>query len=201
MRQRGLGVAAVAVVLAAAGCRTSVHEVRMERVDQELAGGNRGYLVGTPPPPADRGTPTRGITELEVQLPSGAKRTTSKRGAPRTAAPFTADMADADLLATEPAMEEALAPPAVSPLAPAPGTFEQYTVKKGDSLWKIAKQFYGDPYQWRRIYEANRDRLSDPNRVRRGMTLKIPTGGSSATRGQTRARTATQAASTESDLK
>ena len=39
---------------------------------------------------------------------------------------------------------------------------ERYTVAKGDSLSKIAKKYYGDATQWRRIFEANRDRIEDP---------------------------------------
>ena len=37
-----------------------------------------------------------------------------------------------------------------------------YRVKLGDSLWKIAIKFYRDGYQWRRIYEANKEKIKDP---------------------------------------
>jgi nucleoid-associated protein YgaU len=49
-----------------------------------------------------------------------------------------------------------------------------YTVKAGDSLSKIAKQFYGDASQYHRIFEANRDQLSDPDLIHPGQQLKIP---------------------------
>jgi len=49
-----------------------------------------------------------------------------------------------------------------------------YTVKSGDSLSKISKEFYGDPNQYNKIFEANRDILSDPNRINPGQTLRIP---------------------------
>jgi nucleoid-associated protein YgaU len=49
-----------------------------------------------------------------------------------------------------------------------------YTVKSGDSLSKISKQFYGDASQYERIFEANRDQLSDPNKIRPGQELVIP---------------------------
>jgi len=55
--------------------------------------------------------------------------------------------------------------------APAPRT---YTVAKGDTLSKIAKQHYGDANKWRKIFEANRDQLSSPDKVKKGMVLKIP---------------------------
>jgi len=57
--------------------------------------------------------------------------------------------------------------------APAPEA-QKYTVKPGDSLSKIAKQFYGDANQYMRIFEANQDQLDDPNKVQVGQELNIP---------------------------
>ena len=55
------------------------------------------------------------------------------------------------------------------------GTPEQtYTVQAGDSLSKISKQFYGSPNDYMKIFEANRDVLSDPNRINPGEKLRIP---------------------------
>ncbi len=51
---------------------------------------------------------------------------------------------------------------------------QQYTVKGGDSLSKIAKHFYGDGNAWNRIFEANRDVLKDPDKIQPGQTLRIP---------------------------
>jgi nucleoid-associated protein YgaU len=49
-----------------------------------------------------------------------------------------------------------------------------YTVKPGDSLFKIAKHFYGDSNDYMRIFEANKDKLNDPNRIQIGQELVIP---------------------------
>jgi len=49
-----------------------------------------------------------------------------------------------------------------------------YTVKSGDSLSKIAKEHYGDAGDYMRIFEANRDKLSDPNKIQPGQELVIP---------------------------
>ncbi|MBV8843674.1 MAG: LysM peptidoglycan-binding domain-containing protein [Bryobacterales bacterium] len=49
-----------------------------------------------------------------------------------------------------------------------------YTVQAGDSLSKISKQFYGNANDYMKIFEANRDVLSDPNKINPGQTLKIP---------------------------
>jgi nucleoid-associated protein YgaU len=53
--------------------------------------------------------------------------------------------------------------------------FVEYIVVPGDSLARIAKGFYGDESHWPRIYEANRDRLSQPGLLYPGTTLMIPT--------------------------
>jgi LysM repeat protein len=49
-----------------------------------------------------------------------------------------------------------------------------YQVKPGDSLSKIAKEFYGNANEYQRIFEANRDKLPDPNKVQVGQELVIP---------------------------
>ena len=49
-----------------------------------------------------------------------------------------------------------------------------YTVASGDTLSKIAKQFYNDANQWPRIFDANRDTLSNPDRISPGQNLRIP---------------------------
>src|SRR6476646_8876380 len=41
---------------------------------------------------------------------------------------------------------------------------KMYTVKPGDTLSKISKQFYGNPNEYMRIFNANKDTLKDPNR-------------------------------------
>ena len=51
---------------------------------------------------------------------------------------------------------------------------QTYTVASGDSLSKIAKQFYGDANKYMKIFEANTDQLKDPNMIKVGQTLRIP---------------------------
>lgn len=61
-----------------------------------------------------------------------------------------------------------------STTAPAAGTGKTYTVKSGDSLSRIAKQFYGDANKWHRIYEANRDKIKNPDLIHPGQEFTIP---------------------------
>lgn len=49
-----------------------------------------------------------------------------------------------------------------------------YKVQPGDNLSKIAKEFYGNANEYNKIFEANRDKLSDPNKIQVGQELKIP---------------------------
>ena len=55
--------------------------------------------------------------------------------------------------------------------APSGGT---YTVKKGDCLWNIAKQFLGDGTRYKEIYELNRDKIVNPNLIYPGQVLTLP---------------------------
>jgi nucleoid-associated protein YgaU len=58
-----------------------------------------------------------------------------------------------------------------SAAAPAART---YTVKSGDTLSAIAKDQLGDAKAYMKIFEANRDQLSDPDKIKPGQVLKIP---------------------------
>jgi len=58
----------------------------------------------------------------------------------------------------------------------APTASQTYTVNKGDTLSKIAKEFYGSANRWHEIYDANRDQISNPDLIKPGQVLKIPTG-------------------------
>ena len=53
-------------------------------------------------------------------------------------------------------------------------SYDIYTVKKGDSLWKIAKKYYGSGGKYTKIYSANKNQIKNPNLIRVGMKLKIP---------------------------
>ena len=54
---------------------------------------------------------------------------------------------------------------------------QTYVVEKGDSLWTIAAKVYGKGSLWKKIYDANLDRIPDPARLRPGTELNIPVDG------------------------
>lgn len=49
-----------------------------------------------------------------------------------------------------------------------------HTVVPGDCLWNLAKAYYGNPWEWRRIWNANKSQISDPNLILPGWILTIP---------------------------
>ena len=49
-----------------------------------------------------------------------------------------------------------------------------YTVKSGDCLWNIAKRYYGNGARYSDIYNANKDKISNPNLIYPGQVLTIP---------------------------
>ena len=69
-------------------------------------------------------------------------------------------------------------PPTIVPVEPpkvvAPAGPTSYTVKKGDSLWRISGKVYGNPLKWTRIYRANQDKIKSANKIYPGQVLVIP---------------------------
>jgi nucleoid-associated protein YgaU len=64
-------------------------------------------------------------------------------------------------------------PTAAAAGGPSPAA-KTYTVKSGDTLSKIAKEFLGDANAYMDIFNANKDQLSDPDKIKPGQVLKIP---------------------------
>jgi nucleoid-associated protein YgaU len=71
-------------------------------------------------------------------------------------------------------------PQAGQPTAPgsagpaAAGTGRTHKVQGGETLTHIAQRYYGKASEYSRIFEANRDQLTDPDKIREGMNLRIP---------------------------
>ena len=60
------------------------------------------------------------------------------------------------------------------PQGGAPDYTQWHEVKKGETLSKIAQQYYGDASIYPKIFEANKDVLKDPDMIRIGQKLRIP---------------------------
>ncbi|MGK0366634.1 MAG: nucleoid-associated protein YgaU [Saprospiraceae bacterium] len=59
-------------------------------------------------------------------------------------------------------------------------TASTYTVQSGDTLGKIAKEIYGDAMKYKAIFEANTDTLKNPDAIRVGQVLNIPSANNLA---------------------
>jgi nucleoid-associated protein YgaU len=69
------------------------------------------------------------------------------------------------------------ASPPATPSSASPNVADRektYTVVAGDTLSKIAQREYGDASDWKRIYEANKDTIKNPDLIYPGQTFKIP---------------------------
>lgn len=86
-----------------------------------------------------------------------------------------ADSSYSDLtcdLTVDPSLAPAAA--AASAAAPSGGGQRTYKVQAGDTLSKIAKEFYGNANDYNRIFEANRDKLQSADKIQIGQELVIP---------------------------
>ena len=147
-----------------AGCTVRTYSLTRDRVDQDLAG-NRGYLQGNAPAPEER-KPDRETRVVEIEFGSKAK---AKKAQSAAVAPQETAWQE------EQRSETQYVEPAAVPAGPQ--AMEKYTVGKGDTLQKISKKYYGTTKKWTRIYNANRDVLSGPDRIYPGQTLNIPVEG------------------------
>ena len=60
------------------------------------------------------------------------------------------------------------------PVIPDAPKVEYYVIQSGDSLSKIAKEYYGDAMQYPRIFEANKEVIEDPDKIYPGQKIRIP---------------------------
>lgn len=65
-------------------------------------------------------------------------------------------------------------PPAAPAAAPAPPAAKTYTVQAGDTLSKIAKAHLGNAGAYMKIFDLNKDQLSDPDKIKPGQVLRLP---------------------------
>jgi len=151
------------------------YKVTKQRVDQGLAVGNRGFLQGQAPSiDASKRKKTRTTQVIEIELGAPLRSDKIESG--------TAEGSPTQRMLIEEREGEAAwdnqiiesdVPPSLMEDAPV-ATFEKYTVRKGDTLQKISKRFFGTSRKWIKIYQANKDVLASPNSIYPGQVIKIP---------------------------
>ncbi len=80
--------------LVVAGCHAATRMIQEPRVDLEVSGGNRGYLVGTPPPATEPSHTTREMIETEVEVPTRYRPTSGQPVGLGDVAPPETDFSD-----------------------------------------------------------------------------------------------------------
>ncbi len=176
----------ILAVMFLSGCAIKKYEVKSyvqdkERVDQDL-NGNAGYIVGEGKDEDTNRKKTRQVYVVEVtkkveELPDEyydlqpsevttesynvkeEKTITTSRTNKRSSSGVVIPRIDDGDVVTSTNKEV---------------TYTDYVVEKDDTLQKIAKKFYGSYGKWMKIYEANKEAIKDPDRIKPGITIRIP---------------------------
>jgi len=154
------------------GCVVRTYPLTKERVDQDLASGNRGYVKGATAGEVRtkerKATRTTQVLEVELHAPVKFEKMPKAKPQKKTA--------DEEIWGnrgyitkTEPPQERST----IKAVVVVPAT-EKYTVGKNDTLQKISNRFYGTTKKWLKIYEANKAVLKGPDKIYPGQVLSIP---------------------------
>jgi len=165
---RGLLCLILVLMVAGCGVRAKRYVQIRERVDQQPAG-NAGYFTGAPKPEDQtQMKTTRKVYVLEFTKESKVEEEEvemdfppiSTYNPPRRNQPAQRiSIPDFDRTAPSPTSEPSVV---------------EYKVEKDDTLQKISKKFYDRYSKWPRIYEANKQRIKNPNFLKPGTVLQIP---------------------------
>ena len=175
-----LFVVAFAVMLTIAGCggvRSRFYAVDRPRVDQANMG-NAGYIGGTKKDGgsiAERSTRRIYVFEFDKKKKPEVAKDTGK----------TVDTSSPQVTEPVKTSERGITLPYIGDDEPAADTGSSneasgvaagmpYTVVKDDTLQKIAKKVYGSYGKWTKIYDANKDKIKNPNFVKPGTVIMIP---------------------------
>ena len=168
MKRRFTGLLALLSVLVLSGCIVRTYPLTRDRVDQDMTG-NRGYIQGQAPAGEEEKpkATTRRTQVIEIELGSPVKFEKMKH--PKngnTAAQATDNLSSGE--GNGGYITQSVAPEIAAP------EFQKYTVQKGDTLQKISKKYFGTTKKWVKIFEANKDTMSGPDKIYPGKVINIP---------------------------
>ncbi len=145
-----------------------VFVVEVTKNPQEEEESSETSVAGAPAPELQSPAPAPGAVSASSAQPPPTL--TSSAPAPAAPTPVPAVAQSSTSTATAPSTT---APASESTFTPVqlPTT---YKVTQNDTLQTIAKKFYNSYSKWPKIYEANKDKIPDPNRIRNGIILTIP---------------------------
>ena len=175
------------VIISVSGCKMTVKKATRVRVDQNISKGNGGYLAGNKPLRYTKRPQTREVIRADIEL---LKKDEQRGQMIEEQTPEKVETAEIEeevisgVQIYEPTYEEAEYETTIEetqieciesePVKEEVVTYGYYIVKKGESLWDISKKVYGKGSRWKEIYEANRDKIKNPNKLYKGLELRIP---------------------------
>ena len=181
----------VMIAMFATGCAVSArtYVLTKERVDINNTGGNAGYLSGSAAPQV-LAKKTRKIYVLELSKATDAVEPALEAAEDQKPQVPQEHLSVPDIVSPSPSrvvMPAAVKIPPIDddswpeddqqePEASVAQEDVTYTVQKDDTLQKIAKKFYNNYNQWTKIYDANKAKIKNPNVLKAGTVLTIPTG-------------------------
>ncbi|MCX5712112.1 MAG: LysM peptidoglycan-binding domain-containing protein [Candidatus Omnitrophica bacterium] len=163
-------------VLVLSGCVVRTYEMTRDRVDQDVTAGNRGYLMGnvsaSTAEEAQRPTTrTTRVVEMELNSPIKFQKTPPKSAVQAQAPEAVSE--PAEVSGNKGYMTESITPEQEM----SQGTYQKYTVAKGDTLQKISKEHYGTTKNWYKIYKLNKDMIKGFDKIYPGQVINIPAEG------------------------
>ena len=202
MRKVSILLVAGIFAVSLAGCVT-VEKVTRERVDQGVSG-NQGYLSGYSTEIKEPGPTTREYIDVKVEIPTWQEITEeAPKPKPRARQEYTVDKdvsgnqgyisgskgyEEYEYVEVDEYEEDVVEVRETEPyvyeydeyyeeediIEDEPVEVQTYKVKEGDTLSHIAQRFYSKASKWTVIYEANADKIKNPDRLKVGTELIIP---------------------------
>jgi len=165
------------------GCLVRTYTIERPRVDTTIEG-NRGYIMGMPKESFSQRKikkDIRKISVIEIELgehkPEKERGYKSKPTIKREQPVLPSLKEEVSSLTRDKERREERMVEEISksiPLGVSKQRYKRYTIKKGDTLQKISRKFYGTTKKWKFIYEENKDILRSPDKIYPGKTIKIP---------------------------
>jgi nucleoid-associated protein YgaU len=143
------------------GVAPGIYTLRLDEVDKM---GKVLSRIETPFKREDRDE-VAAIAAASAPAPAAPAQTAATDAAPNDAAPATADKV---------AAATAEAPTSAPPPAPATATVRVVTVQPGNTLLAIARESYGEGPLFVKVFEANRDRIRNPDLIYPGQIFELP---------------------------
>jgi nucleoid-associated protein YgaU len=174
MKQRIIStVLCLLLTFSLSACTVRAYKMQRERLDQDLTG-NRGYLSGSVTEVSQDRKTHRTTQVVEVEF---APFSFWKKKAKKSEKPLYAPARENEIIIQGNRGYIQGGPSQKAPDLEAESislTIEKYTVKKGDTLQKISKKYFGTTKKWLSIYQVNRDALKGPDSIYPGQVINIP---------------------------